>query len=550
MSDPLLQSPGTSSSRDVEIDIPSPSTDDPVPARGEQGSMSCLENLLRCILSCILLVVGVALGVIGLVLCSPCIVVGIARLCILRYQLGPIVTLNGLQASELDEGARHNIEQAQASPYHVQLGNVLPRMSQVGRTLSRRLSGAVLNDSFTATGEAIGEGVSEKRDALMIARRERDSERTPGLLHLQVERDHIVEQTLKCLGSVPSTDLLARRLVVEFAHEYGADAGGLRRDWFDSLGRELVSAADKGDGLLMVLPDKTVTPRAHEQRFADLYALGRLAGLAIWFATPLPLPLGSVICKFILDAPIALADLNRLDPDFYQYRIKPIMKPGGVPLMEEALCEPLMFMSAATDQCEPQELCPGGAERQVTEENKREYLKLLCEHYLCGDMREQINVFLQGFWDIFPKDDLKATGMTYRELSLMIAGSSTLDPEDWRNSTVVAGGPVTEAEVLYQFVDDWRMQIIDWFWQMVNQMGNEERAKLLHFATGSSRVPSGGFAGLDPLFNISFDTDGDEHLPQAHTCGNNLVIPKYGSYETLVEKFKIAMANDDGFGEL
>lgn len=267
----------------------------------------------------------------------------------------------------------------------------------------------------------------------------------------------------------------------------------------------------------------------------DLLAIGRLAGLAVFHGNPLPIPLGSVVCKLLLGESISPKDVQRLDPDFYQFRVKPVLAAGGVDMLEAALCEPLMFMSAPTALRESKELCPGGSEKRVTEENKQEYIRLLCEYYLIGDREEQIKIFLRGFWDIFPKEHLVSSGVTYREIALLIAGYSEIDPLQWRAHT--------QADVGESYA-----QLIEWFWQMVEEMSEEDRAKLLHFATGSSRLPSTGFAGLEPCFNISIEPGEEAHLPQSHTCGNQLVLPSYSSKEMLVEKMQISIANDEGFG--
>jgi E3 ubiquitin-protein ligase HUWE1 len=345
----------------------------------------------------------------------------------------------------------------------------------------------------------------------------------------------MLQQSLACLGAAKAIDLLAKNLSINVNGEKGIDAGGLTRDWFDTLGRALAVSAETGEGHLMVLPDKTLAPRPYDTRFSDLYATGRLIGLALWFGIPLPLPLGTVTCKFMLDVPISPVDLQRLDPDFVQFRVKPILRPSGVSDLEAALGEPLTFMSAATEERASKELCPGGEQMRVTEENKQEYLKLLCEHHLCGDTQEQIKVLLEGLWDIFPKDSLTCSGITHRELALLISGYPSIDVDDWRAHTKM------------NFISPCD-QVVAWFWEMVKEMSEEERAKLLHFATGSSRLPSNGFAGVSPDFNISIQGDETEHLPHAHTCGNQLVLPRYTSREQLVEKFKIALSNDEGFG--
>jgi E3 ubiquitin-protein ligase HUWE1 len=391
-----------------------------------------------------------------------------------------------------------------------------------------------------------GDALEAARQSLVDAHREEasrkaqeeKSEPPPGRLWIKVERENIVQQSLAGLCSVPCVDLLARHLTIEFDEEQGLDAGGIARDWFDTLGQKLVVEAENGDGHLMVLADNTLFPRPYDERFNDLLAIGRLAGLAVWFGISLPVPIGSVVCKFLLDENIGPRDLQRLDPDFFQFRVQPVLRSGGVEALEAALCEPLMFVSAATELRSSKELCPGGKDKRVTEENKDEYIKLLCEHYLCGDMTEQIKVFLQGFWDICPKDYLICSGVTYRELALLISGYSQLDPEQWRAHTNVSStAKAADSD-----------EVVEWFWELVKEMSDAERAKLLHFVTGSSNLPPQGFPGISPQFNISVQSIETDHLPHAHTCGNQLVLPRYTNKELLAEKMRTALANDQGFG--
>ncbi|KAJ1436695.1 hypothetical protein B484DRAFT_445494 [Ochromonadaceae sp. CCMP2298] len=72
----------------------------------------------------------------------------------------------------------------------------------------------------------------------------------------------------------------------------------------------------------------------------------------------------------------------------------------------------------------------------------------------------------------------------------------------------------------------------------------EKRALLLFF-TGSSRVPLDGYSppltitqGVDMCMNA---------LPRAHTCFNQLVLPRYASYEVCVKKLRFAIENTEGF---
>jgi hypothetical protein len=303
----------------------------------------------------------------------------------------------------------------------------------------------------------------------------------PGTLRITVQRELIVEQSLRCLCAVPFYDLLATSLSITFKGEDGYDAGGLTRDWFDSLGQGLMAFAQR-DGALAFAQDRTLVPRPLSPKFEELYAIGRLAGLAVWFGNPLPVPLSSVFCKLLLNEPVSHLDLQRLDPEFYQFRVRPVIKPGGVSELEAALGEPLMFVSAATDlRPTPRELCAGGATMQVTDANKKEYIRLLCEDYLCGDMHEQLAVLLKGFREIVPSDTLICAGLSYRDVALLICGYADIDAKVWREHTAYENKNEHSTG---------QMSVVEWFWEFVEASSSEIRAKLLHFATGSSRLPA------------------------------------------------------------
>jgi len=506
----------------------------PVPEQ-RPGLLARLLRPCRALGWCLIVVVASILSFVCFILCLPCI-------CIWARSQARWIVLDGRKPPKTNAEANDRIASAKAGTFRVQLDSLAPKVESVGRNLSKALGHSGSN-IFTAASERNGppQGLiafdaASKKEELKNARIkacEQSKTPIPPDVKLRIERQHCLQQSLALLGGAKATDLMGKRISVQFLGESGLDAGGVSRDWFDTMGRAIVEAAEKGDGHLQVLPDKTLRPRPYEDRFADLFAIGRLIGLSLWFGHPLPVPLGSVTCKFMLDVPISPVDVERLDPDFIQFRVKPVLRPGGVAEMEEALGDNLTFMSAATEHRQSKELVPGGAEKRVTEDNKDEYLQLLCEHHLCGDMQEQIKVFLEGFWNIFPQDVLICSGFSHRELALLICGFGDIDPEDWRKNTLVSSSAEDE--------------LMSWFWAMVTEMTPEDRAKLLHFATGSSRLPAAGFMGMSPHFNIAIGGEVD-HLPQAHTCGNQLVLPRYQSKEQLAEKMKVALANDEGFG--
>jgi len=212
--------------------------------------------------------------------------------------------------------------------------------------------------------------------------------------------------------------------------------------------------------------------------------------------------------------PVDLDDVKSLDPDFYHQRVAPLLQPGGLDAVEKALGEPLTFMSAPTELRCAEELDLGGALRVVTEENKERYLMLLCEAFLCSELREELQCLLKGFWDVLPLVALQKAGLEASDLSMFLMGSHSLDLAEWREFTVEHG----------------EGRVLEWFWQTLQESDEQTRRQLLRFCTGSSRLPPGGFAELSPRFTVEVSGAGSpEHLPHAHTCINKLVLHQYSS---------------------
>jgi len=131
------------------------------------------------------------------------------------------------------------------------------------------------------------------------------------------------------------------------------------------------------------------------------------------------------------------------------------------------------------------------------------------------------------------------------DIELLMCGVSTIDLDDWRGEVKYIGGFDTSS------------QTVKWFWSVVNQMEPEQRASLLFFSTGSSRVPAGGFAALmgysgqQQRFTLQAmpGTEGS-NLPTAATCFNTLRLPSnYASEAALKEALCMAMGMAQGFHE-
>ena len=184
---------------------------------------------------------------------------------------------------------------------------------------------------------------------------------------------------------------------------------------------------------------------------------------------------------------------------------------------------------------EARDLKPNGANIPVTEENKMEYIRLVCQMKMTGAIRKQLNAFLEGFYDIIPKRLISI--FNEQELELLISGLPNIDIDDLKanseyhkyqpTSLQVNNGPDTcgvsltppkNLTDLFLF----RFRQIQWFWRALRSFDQADRAKFLQFVTGTSKVPLQGFAALEGMngvqkFQIHRDDRSTDRLPSAHT---------------------------------
>lgn len=89
-------------------------------------------------------------------------------------------------------------------------------------------------------------------------------------------------------------------------------------------------------------------------------------------------------------------------------------------------------------------------------------------------------------------------------------------------------------------------QHIQWFWEVLEEFTDEQKKEFLMFVTGSDRSPLRGLSELN--FVITGTGLDDQRLPSAHTCFNDMILPKYSSKDKLRIKLLQAMENKEGFG--
>lgn len=258
----------------------------------------------------------------------------------------------------------------------------------------------------------------------------------PDSLEFTVRRSHLLDDSWEALLQATTDELLAPEIMVTFAGESDGNSN-LVLDWFSSLGSVMVDDAgsDAGSSFLALgKSSKMLIPRPvpksssrdveeDERLYRNMRLLGRFLALGVVNGgRPLPMPLSTLVCKYIVGDRVDMADMRWLDPTFFEEHVAPLVSAGGLAGVEARHGKPLTFVSVPTElRPEPEELEPGGATTTVTNENLSRYLQLLCDSFLCSEIRQELQFLLKGFWDVLPLQALQEAGVSVGDLSIFLS---------------------------------------------------------------------------------------------------------------------------------
>ncbi|XP_063778537.1 E3 ubiquitin-protein ligase HECW1 isoform X2 [Pseudophryne corroboree] len=358
----------------------------------------------------------------------------------------------------------------------------------------------------------------------------------PGKIKLIIRRDHLLEGTFNQVMAYSRKELQRNKLYITFVGEEGLDYSGPSREFFFLLSQELFNPYY---GLFEYSANDTYTVQispmsAFVENHLEWFRFsGRILGLALIHQYLLDAFFTRPFYKALLRLPCDLSDLEYLDEEFHQSL--QWMKDNDI---TDILDLTFTVNEEVFGQVTERELKSGGANIQVTEKNKKEYIEKMVKWRVERGVVQQTEALVRGFYEVV--DSRLVSVFDARELELVIAGTAEIDLNDWRNNTEYRGG-----------YHDGHI-VIRWFWAAVERFNNEQRLRLLQFVTGTSSVPYEGFAALrgsNGLRRFCIEKWGKiTSLPRAHTCFNRLDLPPYPSYSMLHEKLLIAVEETSTFG--
>jgi E3 ubiquitin-protein ligase HUWE1 len=321
-------------------------------------------------------------------------------------------------------------------------------------------------------------------------------------IRLSIRRAHVFEDAYHQLRN-RTKDEMRDKLTIHFVGEEGIDAGGLLREFYSILARAMFNPHY---ALFTPTSSGTFQPNRSSNIIVDHLSyfsfVGRMIAKSLLDGILLDSHFTRSLYKHMLGKAVHYSDMEAVDPEYYKNLLW---------ILENNISDVLDLSFAAEAEefgkMKIQDLKENGRNIPVTEENKQEYVQLITEHRMTKGIEEQINAFLKGFYELVPKNLIQI--FNEKELELLISGMPEIDIVDMKSNTEYVG---------YQSTD----QTIQWFWEIVGSLSTEERALLVQFVTGTSKVPLDGFQSLQGIsgpqkFQIHRSYRKDR-LPTAHTC--------------------------------
>jgi len=361
----------------------------------------------------------------------------------------------------------------------------------------------------------------------------------PGSGHcrLEVTRGEVFEDSYRQVVKMRPKDM-RKRLMVKFQGEEGLDYGGVAREWLYLLSHEMLNPyyglfqySREDIYTLQINTDSSINP----DHLSYFHFVGRIMGIAMFHGHYIDGGFTMPFYKMLLNKSISLADIEAVDPNLFT-SLHWMLENDITDIIDTTFSVEHDSFGAI----KVHELKKNGRNVAVTEQNKKEYVKLYVNYRFMHGIEQQFLALQKGFNELIPQNLLKP--FDERELELVIGGLGTIDLMDWKTNTRLKHCMADTPQVI-------------WFWKIVESYSEEMRARLLQFVTGSSRVPLQGFKALQGstgaagprLFTLHLVEVDTNNLPKAHTCFNRLDLPPYTSEEKMCEKLTQAVEETCGF---
>ena len=213
-------------------------------------------------------------------------------------------------------------------------------------------------------------------------------------LQLNIRREQVFLDSYKYLHFKSGDEIKYGKLNIRFHGEEGVDAGGVSREWFQVLSRQMFNP----DYALFVpvASDRTTfhpnkLSKVNEEHLDFFKFIGRIIGKALYEGRALDCHFSRAVYKRILGKTVSIKDMETLDLDYYKSLLW-MLEHDITDIITET------FSTETNDfgVIETVDLFENGRNIPVTEENKQEFVQLMVEYRLTGSVQAQLEKFLGG----------------------------------------------------------------------------------------------------------------------------------------------------------
>ncbi|RXN09138.1 putative E3 ubiquitin- ligase HERC4 [Labeo rohita] len=300
-----------------------------------------------------------------------------------------------------------------------------------------------------------------------------------------------------------------RMLSVKFIGEDGVDLRGLSAEFFSLISDSFLKWEKKllevhESSLVWFNPDNTQDNR-------DFYYLGVICGMAFFNHHYINIDFSLALYKKLFKLSPTLKDLEELTP-VEARTLKSLLEED-----EEEVVDGLGFDFTVKGK----KLVPNGDQIPVTKANRQKYVDLYVDFVFNKSVKKQFKHFSEGFSKGCPLD---AWSMFHpEELQELLQGSPKYNWSELQECASYESCSASDKHIKN-------------FWAVFSELSEENKKLFLKFLYGTYRQPLGGFSKR-PLKILQSDYfDAEDRLPEAQTCFDRLILPKYNDINTLRDK--------------
>ena len=373
-----------------------------------------------------------------------------------------------------------------------------------------------------------------------------------GSIRIVLNRDTLLKDILIKTENVD----LFKEWKINFTGELSIDAGGILREFFTIIFEIL-----EGDQLKLFIQSETndfsyiLNPflKQNEENFKLCRLIGLLMAKAIIQNITINICFNKLLYKMILCEKIEFDDLIFIDSQLYNSirNLKESIDNSTITngnendinntnIISDLGLDYSIEMKDCNNHMHSFELIENG--RNINVENIDDFIQKKI-NFLIGIYEPFVKQIRDTFYKYLPADKIKC--LNSNELELLLNGRPFIDIDEWKSYTEYKA-PYNENHM-----------VIKWFWEILAELSQKELSNLLLFATGSSRVPLGGFGDLEgnngflARFTIEYITYNNKvrNFIKAHTCFNKIDLPCFTNKNELKKEIKFVSENQIwGFG--